>query len=79
MLITSLALKFCLPHNTHGCAPASDATRGKKNLMHAIRTLHYARQLLQHSKLIDLHEPNHYWPEVLQPSLDDAMIGWMDG
>ena len=44
--------------------PPGDAKRGKKNYMHALRTLDYALQILRDGAITDLQAPNHYWPEV---------------
>lgn len=45
----------------------------KKNILHGLRTLHYALQLLRHGAIIDLQEVNHHWPEIdADPSTDWA-------
>jgi hypothetical protein len=46
------------------CERSGDIKRGKKNVLHGLRTLHYALQLLRHGAIIDLQEVNHHWPEV---------------
>jgi hypothetical protein len=43
---------------------AGDMKRGKKNILHGLRTLHYALQLLRKGAITDIQEVNHYWSEV---------------
>jgi hypothetical protein len=51
----------------HGCSGTGDAKRGKKNYMHALRTLNYALQLVREQAITDLEAPNHYWAEARRP------------
>lgn len=45
--------------------PEGDIKRGKKNIFHGLRTLHYALQLLRTGSITNIYEANHYWTEVV--------------
>jgi predicted nucleotidyltransferase len=52
--------KFLSPYDREG-----ELIRGKKALFHSLRVLLFGIQIAKHQRIIDYHEANHYFNEIM--------------